>query len=173
MIRPAALVLAASLLAAPPAAAGQGRAADAAAIRALVVDQLTRAWAEKDADLWAAAYTPDSTFVNVFGAFLPDREANRRRHADLFQGVFAGSAIEQSLANLAFPADDVAIADVALTLTGYRRLPPWLATAIGAAQGERPPLNTRFRHVLARQADGAWRIVATQNTAVVANMPAR
>lgn len=172
-VRVLAPVLALGLLLAGTPADGAGRADDEAAIRAVVIDRLGEAWRLGDGERWVEPYAEGSEFINIFGALLPDREANRARHQALFDGVFAGAVLEQRLRRLVFLGPDHAVADVDVTLTGYRRLPPFLADALGAAEGARPPLRTRFKHVLARGEDGAWRILATQNTAVVPNLAPR
>ena len=150
-----------------PAYSAPDWARDRAVIRALVVDRMSEAWNTADADLWARTYLPDSEFMNIFGALYLDRRANRQRHADLFATVFQGSTLRQELRSLKFITDDVAIADLDQTLTDYKALPPWLKTAITtSASGLIPPLRTRMKHVLVRQSDNSWKIVATQNTAV-------
>ena len=140
---------------------------DRAVIHALVVDRMSEAWNTADADLWATAYLPDAEFMNIFGAIYPDRQANRQRHADLFGTVFQGSTLRQELRSLQFITDHVAIANLDQTLTGYKVLPPWLKTAIATSEsGPKPPLRTRMKHILVRQSDNSWKIIATQNTSV-------
>ena len=142
-------------------------ARDRAVIRTLVVDKMSEAWNTGDAALWTMAYLPDSEFMNIFGALYLDRWANRQRHADLFATVFQGSTLRQELRSLKFITDNVAIADLDQTLTNYKALPPWLKTAITtSASGPTPPLHTRMKHVLVRQSDNSWKIIATQNTSV-------
>ena len=142
-------------------------ARDRAVIHTLVVDKMSEAWNTGDAALWAMAYLPDSEFMNIFGALYLDRWANRQRHADLFATVFQGSTLRQELRSLKFITDNVAIADLDQTLTNYKALPPWLKTAITtSASGPTPPLHTRMKHVLVRQSDNSWKIIATQNTSV-------
>ena len=149
-------------------------ALDRAVIRALVVDKMSEAWNTADADLWARAYLPDSEFMNIFGALYLDRRANRQRHADLFATVFQGSSLRQKLRSLIFITDDVAIVDLDQTLTDYKALPPWLKAAITTSvSGPVPPLHTRMKHVLVRQSDNSWKIVATQNTAVTPLLQAK
>lgn len=147
---------------------------DRAVIRALVVDRMSEAWNTADAGLWARAYLPDSEFMNIFGALYLDRRANRQRHADLFATVFQGSTLRQELRSLKFITDDVAIADLDQTLTDYKALPPWLKTAITTSTDSPiPPLRTRMKHVLVRQGDNNWKIVATQNTTVTPLLQAK
>ena len=150
-----------------PVHAAPDWARDRAVIRALVVDRMSEAWNTADADLWATAYLPASEFMNIFGAVYPNRQANRQRHAYLFATVFQGSTLRQELRSLKLITDNVAIADLDQTLTGYKILPPWLKAAITTPEsGATPPLHTRMKHVLVRQSDNTWKIVATQNTPV-------
>ena len=142
-------------------------AQDRAVIRALVVDKMSEAWNTANADLWVTAYLPNSEFMNIFGAVYLGRPANRQRHADLFGTVFQGSTLQQELRSLKFITDNVAIADLDQTLVGYKVLPPWLKAAITTPESDpTPPLRTRMKHILVRQNDNSWKIIATQNTSV-------
>lgn len=136
-----------------------GTAADSASIRGIVAD-LDSAWAHADADRWAAHYAPDADFINILGMLMPDRDAMRARHHDIFTGVFRGSRHAGTLRRLRFLDADVAIADVDVAVTGFAALPP------GSRATEPGVLRTRMRHVLART-DGVWRIVTSQNTAIL------
>lgn len=141
-----------------PAVVGQTPSADAESIGAIVAD-LDAAWAHADADRWASHYAPDAEFINILGMVMPNVEAMRARHHEIFHGVFKGSRHKGTLRKLRFLGPDVAIADVDIEVTGFSALPP----------GSRPTapgvLRTRMRHVL-QKAGSRWRIVATQNTAV-------
>jgi uncharacterized protein (TIGR02246 family) len=131
---------------------------DRTSIDALVAD-LDRAWAEQDADRWAAHYLPDAEFINILGRVMPDAKAMRARHHEIFTGVFAGSRHHGTLRSLRLLTADVAVADVDIEVTGFRALPP------GARETAPGVLRTRMRHVL-KKIDGRWWIAATQNTAV-------
>jgi len=139
--------------------AATGTAADSASIRGIVAD-LDSAWAHADADRWAAHYAPDADFINILGMLMPDRDSMKARHHDIFTGVFRGSRHAGTLRRLRFLDADVAIADVDVAVTGFAALPP------GSRATEPGVLRTRMRHVLAR-ADGVWRIVTSQNTAIL------
>ncbi len=143
------------------AASGQfsATAADSAAIRGIIAD-LDSAWAHADAERWAAHYAPDADFINILGMLMPDRESMKARHHDIFTGVFRGSRHTGTLRRLRFLDADVAIADVDVAVTGFASLPP------GSRATEPGVLRTRMRHVLAR-VDGEWRIVTSQNTAIL------
>jgi len=145
--------LASSALAQPT-----GSAVDSVSIAAIVAD-LDSAWANGDADRWAAHYVPDAEFINILGMLMPNMQAMRARHHEIFHGVFKGSRHHGTLRRLRFLGTDAAVADVDIEVTGFSALPP------GSRPTEPGVLRTRMRHVLQRL-DGRWRIVATQNTAV-------
>lgn len=155
---------AALLVAMVPGAPAQGRAgatgsaADSAAILH-VVAELDSAWNRADAARGAANYVADCDFVNILGMVLPNREVMQARHHEIFVGVFHGSRHEGRLRRLRFLGSDTAIADVDITVTGFKGLPP------GSYPTKPGALETRMKHVLTR-IDGTWKIVATQNTAV-------
>ena len=82
--------------------------------------------------------------------------------------------MRQELRSLKFITDDVAIADLDQTLTNYKALPPWLKAAIATStSGPIPPLHTRMKHILVRQGDNSWKIVATQNTPITPLLQAK
>lgn len=149
-------IVAATGSAAPPDA---GTAADSIAIRA-VVAELDSAWAHADAERWAAPYVEDAEFINVLGMLLPSRDALKARHHEIFTGVFRGSRYQGALRRVRFLGPDAAVADVDIAVTGFSALPP------GARPTDPGVLRTRMRHVLER-IEGRWRIVASQNTAIL------
>ena len=91
------------------------------------------------------------------------QDGNVTRHAEMFRGPFAGSALCRGDRAAAIPEAHVAIVELLTTLTGYRALPPGIrATADGR-------LLTRMLEVLVKR-DGRWRIAACHNTAVAPTM---
>jgi uncharacterized protein (TIGR02246 family) len=134
-------------------------AADSISIRATVAE-LDSAWAHGDAERWAAPYVANAEFINILGMLFSDRESMRARHQAIFEGPFRGSRYRGTLRRVRFLGPDAAIADVDIAVTDFRALPP------GAQATEPGVLRTRMRHVLQR-IDGRWRIVASQNTAIL------
>ncbi|MDX1394723.1 MAG: SgcJ/EcaC family oxidoreductase [Gemmatimonadota bacterium] len=125
-----------------------------------IVDGLAEAWNAYDADAWVASFDEDSGFTNILGMHFPDRAANRERHTALFETVFQGSRLESELLVVRPIGDDAAVAEIRLTLTGYRGLPPGISPT-------RPGvLETRLILAL-RETAGEWRVVAAQNTAIL------
>lgn len=121
---------------------------------------LPDAWNARNADAWVAGFGEGSTFTNILGMRFPDRAANQARHAQLFATIFARSRLEAEVGDVRRVGTDGAVAEVAFTLTGYDRLPP------GVGETEPGILRTRLLTVLEHR-DGAWVVVAAQNTAVL------
>ena len=132
---------------------------DEQAIRRVLLD-LPDAWNARDASAWVKNFTADSGFVNILGMRFPDRASNEERHAALFASIFRDSTLSAEVLQVRFPDADTAIAEVRFRLVGYTALPPGI--------GETAPgvLETRLVDVLQR-IDGQWRIVFSQNTAIV------
>ena len=128
------------------------------------VAELDSAWNTGNADRWAANYTPDCDFVNILGMALPSFEAMRARHHEIMTGVFRGSRHEGRIRRLRFLGADAAVVDVDIQVTGFKALPP------GSRPSKPGVLETRMKHVFQR-IDGAWKIVASQNTAVAPALP--
>jgi uncharacterized protein (TIGR02246 family) len=125
-----------------------------------VVQSQAVAWNKGDAEAWGSAYTETSRFINILGILYDGRKANVARHAQLFETIFKGSHLVLEIDKLEFPSDDIALVDTILTLTGHQRTPPGI---MESRQGE---LLTRMKYVVQLQSDGAWKIIAAQNTAI-------
>ena len=109
-------------------------------------------------------FTLDSGFVNILGMRFPDRASNQERHASLFATIFRNSTLNADVLHIRFTDPDTAVAEVLFRLVGYAALPPGI--------GETAPrvLETRLVDVL-QKIDGHWRIVVSQNTAIVRRSP--
>ena len=134
-------------------------AEDERAIREVLL-ALPEAWNARDASAWVENFTPDSGFVNILGMRFPDRASNEERHASLFATIFRDSTLQADVLHIRFADSDTAVAEVRFRLVGYTALPPGI--------GETAPgvLETRLVDVL-QKIDGHWRIVFSQNTAIV------
>ncbi len=129
-------------------------------IRNLLEAQVA-AWNAGDAEGWCKDFTEDSEFVNIIGARFGNRDANMRRHADLFATIFKGSRLAVREMKIRMLGDFTACADLVLDLTGFSKLPPGIRPSTG-----NDVLRTRMHYVLIR--DGArWWIVFSQNNAVM------
>jgi uncharacterized protein (TIGR02246 family) len=130
------------------------------AIRRLLDEQIA-AWNAGDAEGWCKDFTEDSDFVNIIGARFENRDANMRRHAELFASIFKGSRLAVRDLRIRVLGDSTAFADLVLDLTGFSKLPPGIRPSIG-----NDVLRTRMHYVLIH--DGArWWIVFSQNNAVM------
>jgi uncharacterized protein (TIGR02246 family) len=133
------------------------------AIRQLL-DQQIAAWNAGDAEGWCRDFTEDSAFVNIIGARFEDRDANLRRHAQLFATIFKDSQLVVREVRIRVLGDFTATADLVLDLTGFSKLPPGIRPSIG-----NDVLRTRMHYVLIH--DGTrWWIVFSQNNAVMPPM---
>lgn len=131
-----------------------------ALIRNLLDEQIA-AWNAGDAEGWCRDFTEDSEFVNIIGARFEDRDANVRRHAELFATIFKGSRLAMREVRIRVLGSSAAFADLVLDLTGFSRLPPGIRPSIG-----NDVLRTRMHYVLIH--DGTrWWIVFSQNNAVM------
>ena len=131
-----------------------------ALIRNLLDEQIA-AWNAGDAEGWCRDFTEDSEFVNIIGARFEDRDANVRRHAELFATIFKGSRLAMREVRIRLLGSSAAFADLVLDLTGFSRLPPGIRPSIG-----NDVLRTRMHYVLIH--DGTrWWIVFSQNNAVM------
>jgi uncharacterized protein (TIGR02246 family) len=132
---------------------------DERAIRVVLL-ALPDAWNARDASAWVENFTPDSGFVNILGLRFPDRASNQERHAALFATIFRDSTLQAEVLHVRFPDPDTAVAEVLLRLVGYEALPPGIGETVPGV------LETRLVDVL-QKVDGHWRIVFSQNTAIV------
>jgi uncharacterized protein (TIGR02246 family) len=124
------------------------------------VARLEQAWNMSNAELWAAEYWPDGELINILGAVLPNAAEVRARTAQILAGPFHGSRFASTVRSIRFVGTDAAVVDIDIRVTHFRALPP------GTVPTEPGVLLTRMKHVFERRS-GRWRIVASQNTAVL------
>ncbi|HJZ01945.1 MAG TPA: SgcJ/EcaC family oxidoreductase [Streptosporangiaceae bacterium] len=116
-----------------------------AAIRA-VFEQTSRAWADGDADAFAARYAPEATVI-MPGRYLPGRDAIRTAMAAAFAGPLRGSRRIHRVQAIRFTDPGTAIV---------------ITDSITALPGEpEPPVqqHERVTWVLSRH-DGHWLVEA-------------
>ncbi|MFE7168116.1 SgcJ/EcaC family oxidoreductase [Streptomyces sp. NPDC057616] len=80
---------------------------DDRAVRA-VLDSIYAAWADNDADAFAAPYAETATAV-LPGAYLPGRKAIRDTMASLFAGELKGSSARHEVQDVRFAGADTAV----------------------------------------------------------------
>jgi uncharacterized protein (TIGR02246 family) len=130
-----------------------------AAVRSLIAD-LDEAWNRGDAPAWARHYAEDGELVNILGGVLSGRDAITRRHAEILSTFFQGSRHIGKIRNIRWLGPNAAVVDVDVELSNYKALPP------GIQEDPDHVLRTRLKHILSRTG-GEWKIVASQNTAVM------
>jgi uncharacterized protein (TIGR02246 family) len=129
------------------------------------LDRLAQAWNTADGAMWANEYWPEGELVNILGGVMPNAEAIRERHSAVLAGPFKGSHFESTVRHIQFLGPDVAIVDTDIRVTNFHALPR------GAVATSPGLLLTRMKHVYQRR-DGTWRIIASQNTAVLPTVDA-
>ncbi|WP_412543674.1 SgcJ/EcaC family oxidoreductase [Longispora sp. K20-0274] len=127
-------------------------AEDAAALRG-VPQRIVAAWADNDADAFAAAFTEDATLILPNDVYLTSREQIRTFMANAYAGPFKGSRVFGEPLALKFLSADVALV---ITRGGV------MAPGEDVVAAERA---IRATWVVAKR-DGEWLIAAYQNTPV-------
>ncbi|MEA2785881.1 MAG: hypothetical protein QOF71_1985 [Candidatus Eremiobacteraeota bacterium] len=111
---------------------------------------LTTAWNTADAKAFAAQFTADADFVNIFAMHGVGREAIAHGHQTIFDAIYKGSTNRFTVKAVRRLSDDIAVAHISASL----HVPS------GPLAGDLAALATA---VLVREGD-AWRIVAFHNT---------
>lgn len=132
--------------------------ADEAAIRKIISDA-TEAWNRGDAKAYSQQFQENGGFTNVLGMVFYGRKDFEQRHAEIFNTIFKGSTLQQTIRKIRFVRRDVAVVDVDTEMTGYIRLPP------GVQTGPDGILRTRLQQVLLKE-NGTWWIAAYHNVDV-------
>lgn len=125
------------------------------------LDRLAQAWNTPDGSAWAAEYWSEGELINILGVVLAGAREVGERSAAILAGPFRGTHFSYRVRRIRFIGTQVAIVDTDISVSGFRGLPGIAATSPGE-------LRTRMKHVYERRQE-KWRIVASQNTAVVAS----
>jgi uncharacterized protein (TIGR02246 family) len=128
------------------------RSADEAAIRQLS-QALSETWGQGDLRALDELYTPDSDYVTFDGSWLRGLEHNRRAHAELFDGVLAGTRLEGQIESIRFVTDDTAV-----VISTGALLWPW--------QKKVPASRLSRQTLVVVRREGRWKIASFQNTRV-------
>ena len=142
---------------------GAQPAADEAAIRQIIVDEIA-AWNQGDAVAYSRHFGAEGTFTNIRGQFFVGYDAFLKQHEVIFQTLFKGTTLAQEIVSLKVVTPDVAVVEVLTAVSGMRQPPP------GATFDSRGRLRTRLLQVVAKQ-QGAWKIVAYHNVDVKPGTP--
>ncbi|MFI6870763.1 SgcJ/EcaC family oxidoreductase [Nocardia sp. NPDC050406] len=122
---------------------------DEAAVRA-VFDRLNRAWADADADAFAAEFTDDADYVTWFGTYYRGRSDIATVHRPVFEKWQKGTRLDGEVVSVRFPTPDVA-----------------LVHGLGAVvkpQRRRTARNTKVNLLVMVRQGADWRIAAFHNT---------
>ncbi|MFE0464562.1 SgcJ/EcaC family oxidoreductase [Kitasatospora sp. NPDC058965] len=109
---------------------------------------MARGWAAGDAEAFAAVFAEDCDFTTVRGEKPGGRAGVAARHDQLFRTAFRGTTLRSRIDAVRPLRSGLATVDV--------------AAEVLAADGQRL-LATHALAVVARDAAGAWRIVAFHN----------
>lgn len=146
------IVLTALLLIAPTIAAAQqpassaSRAADEAAVSA-IVHNMESAWNAHDAKAYAGLFHPDAAFITFQGDYLKGRQDIETTLARVHATTYRNSVSTRRIEDMTFVGPDVAVVHVFRTNTGVTD----------------KPIPSRNTLVLTRR-DGKWGILAFHNT---------
>ncbi|MCG6856646.1 MAG: SgcJ/EcaC family oxidoreductase [Salaquimonas sp.] len=85
-----------------------------------LVDALLTAWNVHDAHAFAASFSDDADFTNVFGMRAHGRDEIEKFHAPIFETMFAKSTLSKTGIDIRWVRPDVAAIDVNWHMTGAR-----------------------------------------------------
>jgi uncharacterized protein (TIGR02246 family) len=122
---------------------------DTLAVRALF-DRALRAWADGDAEAYAACFTPDADYVTFVGSHYQGRAAIEACHVPLFTKLQKGSRLDAEITQLRFLDQHTAVVHArGAVVKGTRR---------------RNRRNTKVQTYVAVRQDGEWSFTAFHNT---------
>ncbi|MEU6830806.1 SgcJ/EcaC family oxidoreductase [Nocardia beijingensis] len=115
-----------------------------------LLDRQARAWAEGDAESFAAVFTPDADYITWLGTHFKGRAAIATSHVPLFEKYLKGTRLDGEITQLRFLTPDVAVVHGrGAVLKGRRR---------------RTRRNTKVQTTVAVRQNGRWQIAAFHNT---------
>jgi uncharacterized protein (TIGR02246 family) len=117
------------------------------------VERLEAAWNTADSLRWTAQFAADADFIHILGGHFNGHTAIERGHRAIFDTIYKGSRNKFTVQKMRFLRSDVAIVFVFAELMFYR-------------DGQERHLQARPTLTAAKNQDGAWKIVAFQNTLV-------
>jgi uncharacterized protein (TIGR02246 family) len=126
-----------------------------------ILNEQARGWNQGNAALYANAFSEDGCFTNIFGMFFNGHANFLQKHDMIFKGVFKNSTFEYKLVRLLFPADDVAIVETLLIVSGFNKTGAF--NLIHTDKEGR--MFTRLVQVMIKKSNG-WKIVSYHNVDV-------
>ncbi|MFE6664380.1 SgcJ/EcaC family oxidoreductase [Streptomyces sp. NPDC057697] len=116
-----------------------------------VLSAMKDAWARHDATAYGDLFTEDATYTTYVGTAYQGRRDIAEGHRALFGGFLKGTKLSDSWLSIRFYGPDTAVA----TSRG---------DTYEGGEPKAADLSKTQTYTLVRQADGAWRIAAFQNT---------
>ena len=153
-----AIAIAVFVLTAGPVTTQELRAADEAAIRAIVADQAA-AWNAGNGARYASHLAPDASFTNLFGMVMYGVPAFEKRHTEILSTFYKGTTKTHVVRRIRFVTPDVAIVDIDNEVKGVKSMP---AGVVLPADGI---VKTQLMEVFVRRG-GQWWIEAYHNVDV-------
>jgi len=120
-------------------------------------------WNRADGAAYGENYWPDAELVDPTGTISAGRAAIAQSHVALWSSIFKGSVVKGVVRRIVPLGKNFLLVDLDMELRRFAVAPPVADTAGGA-------MKARLKHLLEKR-DGAWRIIAAQNTAVAAPPP--
>jgi uncharacterized protein (TIGR02246 family) len=146
-------------LTATQTAALPGReAADDAAIRAIVADQVV-AWNAGDGRRYASHLAADASFTNLFGMVMYGAPAFERRHTEILSTFYKGTSKKHVIRRIRFVTPDVAIVDIDNEVHGVKSMPAGITVPKDGV------VKTQLMEVFVRRV-GQWWVEAYHNVDV-------
>jgi uncharacterized protein (TIGR02246 family) len=117
-----------------------------------LVNALFEAWNVHDAAAFAAPFSDEADFTNVFGMRARGRAEIERFHAPIFEAMFSQSTLTRTGADIRFVRSDVAAIDVHWEMTGARD-----------PHGNEWPLRRGLMNLLATREGEQWSLLLMHN----------
>ena len=146
-----------AVLAMPSPARGQA-AADEAAIRAIIADQVV-AWDAGDGTRFASRVAPEASFTNLFGMVMYGVGPFKDRHNEILSSFYKGTRKSHAVRRIRFLTPDVAVVDIDNEVRGVKAMPAGIVV---------PPdgvVKTQLMQVFVKR-NGEWWIEAYHNVDV-------
>lgn len=135
-----------------------GSPKDRAAITALLND-MAKAWNSGNAAAFCDGFIDKVDFTTADGTIYTSREALQQHLAELFRSAYKGAHADFQIRRIFFVRRRVVSADLDVTITRYRSLPPGLSARGGQ------PVRLRVKYIVTTEAKG-WKVVTAQESAV-------
>jgi uncharacterized protein (TIGR02246 family) len=74
-----------------------------------VLENLSKAWNNADAELFGSCFTEDCDYVTFNGQHIKGRKANMETHRKLWNGILSGSKLVGGTQSIRFPAENMAL----------------------------------------------------------------